>query len=355
LKRRVASDAAILIERLRADQWQRLKDIRIRALADAPDAFGTTLAEAFAWPDSRWQEQCRTITTFIAVLDGRDVGMVRGVGSRENVGDAFLISMWVEPVVRRRGVAGQLIDQVIAWAKASGFSRLMLDVADTNRAAIARYASKGFVPNGQTGALPSPRDHVREHRRELRLQGVQAAVPAVVVSVSSSSGHTFSKAVQPHIRLIAGLGVEGDAHCGETIKHRSRVAVDPTQPNLRQVHLLQEDVLIDLRSRGFDVRPGSIGENIVTSGIDLLSLPRDTELALGAAAVVRLTGLRSPCAQLDAFQTGLMTAVLDRDEAGQLVRKSGVMAVVIAGGIVGPGDPIGIRLPAGPPVKLDRV
>lgn len=180
-------------------------------------------------------------------------------------------------------------------------------------------------------------------------------MPLVVVSVAASSGHTFSKTVQPRIRLIAGCGVEGDAHCGETVKHRSRVAVDPTQPNLRQVHLVQEEMLVELQSRGFDVRPGGIGENIVTRGVDLLSLPRDTELRLGPEAVIRLTGLRNPCAQLDAFQRGLMKAVLDRDAAGQLVRKSGVMAVVIAGGTVTPGDAIQIRLPAGPSVKLDRV
>jgi MOSC domain-containing protein YiiM len=176
-----------------------------------------------------------------------------------------------------------------------------------------------------------------------------------VLSVAASSRHTFSKSVQSRIRLLAGRGVEGDAHCGETVKHRSRVAVDPTQPNLRQVHLVEHEVLAALGARGFGVTPGSMGENVVTEGIDLLTLPRDTELALGVDAVVRLTGLRNPCVQLDAFQPGLMDAVLDRDEAGQLVRKSGVMAVVICSGVVTPGDAIVVRLPAGVHVRLDRV
>jgi MOSC domain-containing protein YiiM len=177
----------------------------------------------------------------------------------------------------------------------------------------------------------------------------------VVVSVAASSSHTFSKVVQTRIRLLAGLGVEGDAHCGELIKHRSRVAVDPTQPNLRQVHLLQDETLAELRQRGFDVQPGSLGENVVTRGVDLLLLPRETELSLGPDAVIRLTGVRSPCVQLDKLQHGLMAAVIDRDASGQLVRKSGVMAVVVVGGLVSPGDLIQVRLPEGSAVRLDRV
>jgi MOSC domain-containing protein YiiM len=180
-------------------------------------------------------------------------------------------------------------------------------------------------------------------------------MPPTVVSVAASSSHSFSKIVRDRIRLLAGLGVEGDAHCGGTVQHRSRVAVDPTQPNLRQVHLVQDEVLTELQARGFNVSSGSIGENIVTKGVDLLSLPCDTELALGPDAVVRLTGLRNPCLQLDAFQQGLMRAVLDRDDGGQLVRKSGVMGIVVATGVVAPGDAIRIRLPDGTPVPLERV
>jgi hypothetical protein len=140
-------------------------------------------------------------------------------------------------------------------------------------------------------------------------------VRPTVVAVAASRGHTFSKIVQDRIRLLAGLGVDGDAHCGVTVKHRSRVAIDPTQPNLRQVHLIEEEVLAELCASGFDLSPGSIGENIVTRGVDLRSLPRDAQLALGSQAVVQLTGLRNPCAQLDRFRPGLMQAVLGRDEA----------------------------------------
>jgi MOSC domain-containing protein YiiM len=157
------------------------------------------------------------------------------------------------------------------------------------------------------------------------------------------------------IRLVAGVGVEGDAHLGETVKHRSRVRKDPLAPNLRQVHLLHEELFAELRQRGFDVSPGAIGENVTTRGIDLLALPTGTRLRLGVDAVVELTGLRNPCSQLDDFQPGLMGAVLARDVAGRLVRKSGVMAIVLAGGDVRPGDTIAAELPNGEPRPLEPV
>jgi MOSC domain-containing protein YiiM len=171
---------------------------------------------------------------------------------------------------------------------------------------------------------------------------------AVVTAVSRSAGHTFSKVAQPAVRLLAGLGVEGDAHAGVTVKHRSRVARDPSQPNLRQVHLIHGELHDELRAAGFTVGPGDLGENVTTSALDLLALPTGTRLHFGDAAVVELTGLRNPCVQLDRFQHGLTAAVLDRDAEGELIRKAGVMAVVVAGGEVRPGDPITVELPAGP-------
>jgi MOSC domain-containing protein YiiM len=182
-----------------------------------------------------------------------------------------------------------------------------------------------------------------------------AAGNGLVTAVSRSDGHTFSKAAQPAVRLLAGLGVEGDAHSGATVKHRSRVARDPGQPNLRQVHLMHGELHDELRVAGFTVGPGDLGENVTTRGIDLLALPTGTRLRLGAAAVVELTGLRNPCIQLDRFQHGLTAAVLDRDGDGALIRKAGVMAVVVAGGEVRPDDPIAIELPAGPHRALQVV
>lgn len=176
-----------------------------------------------------------------------------------------------------------------------------------------------------------------------------------VVSVSLARGHRFSKRVALSIRLIAGLGVEGDAHCGATVKHRSRVAVDPTAPNLRQLHLIQAELFQELAEKGFDLRPGDLGENVVTRGIDLLALPRGTRLALGSEAVVELTGLRNPCSQIEKFREGLLAAVLDRAPDGALIRKAGVMAVVIAGGDVTPGDAISTTLPEEPWSRLERV
>ena len=174
----------------------------------------------------------------------------------------------------------------------------------------------------------------------------------VVEAVSQRGGHHFSKTPRLWIRLLTGLGVEGDGHAGTTVKHRSRVARDPTTPNLRQVHLLHRELLEELRPRGFDIGPGQIGENILTSGVDLLGLPTGTVLRLGVEARVRVTGLRNPCLQLDRFMPGLMAATLDRDEAGGLVRKAGIMAVVLDGGEVRPGDAIEVMMPVKPWQKL---
>lgn len=166
-----------------------------------------------------------------------------------------------------------------------------------------------------------------------------------VTAVSRSGSHTFSKPSQEGIRLLAGLGVEGDAHMGETVKHRSRVAQDPTQPNLRQVHLIHRELFDEVEP---DVAPGDLGENITTAGIDLLGLPRGTRLCLGAEAIVEVTGLRNPCVQIDRFEPGLLAQVVGTDADGRAVRKAGVMAVVVAGGTVRPGDPISVELPTAP-------
>lgn len=178
---------------------------------------------------------------------------------------------------------------------------------------------------------------------------------SVVTAVSLSRGHHFSKPNALSIRLLAGLGVDGDAHAGVTVKHRSRVRRDPTQPNLRQVHLVHSELFDELRTKGFTVVPGDIGENVTTRGIDLLALPTGTKLRLGETATVEITGLRNPCVQLDTFQKGLMAATLDKDPDGNLLRKAGVMGVVLAGGEVRPGDAIVVELPEGPHRPLQPV
>jgi MOSC domain-containing protein YiiM len=180
-------------------------------------------------------------------------------------------------------------------------------------------------------------------------------VPPRVVAVHASPLHEFSKQPAQRIHLLAGLGVEGDAHCGVTVKHRSRVAKDPSQPNLRQVHLLHAELFDELTAQGFEVAPGELGENVTTRGLAVLDLAVGTELRLGATAVVRITGLRNPCVQIDRFRKGLMAAVLDRTPDGALVRKAGVMGVVLRGGYVAPGDAIEVALPAGEPRRLEPV
>lgn len=178
---------------------------------------------------------------------------------------------------------------------------------------------------------------------------------AIVTAVSASPGHSFSKPNRDSIRLLAGLGVEGDAHLGTTVKHRSRVAKDPSQPNLRQVHLIHAELHDELQAEGFAVSAGEMGENVTTCGIDLLALPRGARLRIGENAVIEVTGLRNPCVQIDRFQKGLMKAVLGKDEHGNLIRKSGVMAIVLEGGEVKPGDAIRVEMPPGPHRPLEVV
>lgn len=175
-----------------------------------------------------------------------------------------------------------------------------------------------------------------------------------VVAVHRSPSHTFSKQTIDAVELLAGLGVDGDAHMGAQVKHRSRVKMDPTQPNLRQVHLIASELLAEAQGAGYDVAPGDLGENITTSGLDLINLPVGTTLRIADALLV-LTGLRNPCVQIDAFADGLQGQMLGRAGDGKLVRKTGVMAVVIRGGTVATGDEILTAAPAGEPVPMERI
>jgi GNAT superfamily N-acetyltransferase len=163
-------EAIMRFDQLTPYEGSRLKAIRLRALADAPDAFGTTLEEASANPAEAWTRQVVTLPTFVAVEDGRDVAMVRCTRDQHDADSGWLLSMWVEPEFRRAHVGAVLVDVVVAWARANGITRLVLDVADLNAPAIALYESKGFVPNGKSGSMPPPRQHIREHQRELRLK-----------------------------------------------------------------------------------------------------------------------------------------------------------------------------------------
>ncbi|MGW9368449.1 MOSC domain-containing protein [Streptomyces xanthophaeus] len=184
---------------------------------------------------------------------------------------------------------------------------------------------------------------------------MSTAQAAQVAAVSSNGVYSFTKPTRESITLLAGLGVEGDVHAGVTVKHRSRVAQDPTQPNLRQVHLIHRELFEEVADAGFSVEPGQLGENVTTEGIDLLGLPTGTLLRFGEEALVEVTGLRNPCLQIDAFQHGLLKQVVSRDEAGELVRKAGIMGVVREGGTIRHGDPITVTLPPTPHVPLERV
>jgi MOSC domain-containing protein YiiM len=180
-------------------------------------------------------------------------------------------------------------------------------------------------------------------------------MPGIVAAVSRSPTHTFTKPTADSIRLVAGLGVDGDAHQGRTVKHRSRLARFGDTPNLRQVHLIHAELFDELGEAGFAVSPGQMGENVTTRAVDLLGLPTGARLHLGNEAIVEVTGLRNPCRQLDRLQPGLMAATLARDAAGNLIRKAGIMGIVVVGGEVCEGDPIQVELPALPHQPLAPV
>ncbi|MEN3952564.1 AMP-binding protein [Iodidimonas sp. SYSU 1G8] len=228
-------------------------------------------------------------------------------------------------------------------------------------APLARYKQPVRFIGIEAFPVTESANGVKIRRTELRrmaeseLPPDKGPEPPQVVAVSRQREHKFSKANVAEISLVAGLGVEGDAHQGAAVKHRSRVAANPDQPNLRQVHLIHQELLEELHRGGFDVRPGAMGENITTQGIALLDLPRGTRLLLGETAIIEITGLRNPCAQLDKHRSGLMKALLDRTPDGTLIRKAGIMAIVIEGGVVKPGDPIRIDLPPPPHQRLEPV
>lgn len=176
-----------------------------------------------------------------------------------------------------------------------------------------------------------------------------------VLAVHLDSQHRFSKQSAAQIQLVEGHGVQGDAHFGRTVQHRSRVRADPSQPNLRQVHLMHQELFEHLALQGFSVEPGRLGENITTTGIDLLSLPKGAELHIGAQCIIEVTGLRNPCAQIDGLQQGLLKELVGHDAAGNIIRRAGIMGIVLQGGMIQPGDNIKIIYPAGEFQALERV
>lgn len=180
-----------------------------------------------------------------------------------------------------------------------------------------------------------------------------------VVAVHRSADHTFSKAAETEIMLLAGLGVEGDAHAGARVTHRSRVAKDPNQPNLRQVHLVMTELLDEVRSAGHAIDAGTLGENITTEGLDLIGLPVGSILRIGDDALVALTGLRNPCKQIHGVGSGVLKMMFTDGQPygrpGEQIGRTGVMGVVVAGGVVRPNDMISVRYPAGPLTPMEKI
>lgn len=204
--------------------------------------------------------------------------------------------------------------------------------------------------------LPDSKGTISGHCRLWAIRSkLNRMIDGRVVAVAKDGRHRFSKRPSTEIRLIAGEGVAGDAHHGATVKHRSRVAADPSQPNLRQVHLIQSELFDELRMKGLHVLPADLGENVTTAGLDLLALPRDTLLSIGDEVVLEVTGLRNPCAQIERFRPGLLAAVLERSPEGKLIRKAGIMSIVRSGGVIRLGDRIRAELPKPPYMLLEPV
>lgn len=187
------------------------------------------------------------------------------------------------------------------------------------------------------------------------LDAATAVRSGFVLAVHQSDKHRFSKTPQHSITLLKGLGVEGDAHCGATVQHRHDKKKEPLRPNRRQVHLLQRELLDEMNGKGFQVFPGNMGENISTSGIDLLGLPTGTHLQVGDEVVIEVTGLRFPCVYIERFRPGLLAHMSQKQPDGTLAHKAGVMGIVVRGGIIYPNDPIGVQLPDGAPLPLQPV
>jgi MOSC domain-containing protein YiiM len=220
--------------------------------------------------------------------------------------------------------------------------------------AVAGPARNRAAPGGWQNRIVTTTPEAAQTQTAPVRTAAREAAGAAVVAVSRSATHGFRKPQAPSIVLVAGWGVEGDAHAGATAQHLYVVKKDPTRANLTQVHLIQQELFAELAGR-YDVGPGDLGENITTAGVDLLSLPLGTRLHLGGSAVVEVTGLRSPCSKINRFQSGLMKALLGKDDDGAVVRKSGIMGVVVEGGTVSPGDGLRVELPEGDHVALGVV
>jgi GNAT superfamily N-acetyltransferase len=260
----------------------------------------------------------------LAAYDGRQLLGIGAVALSDD--EAELKSMRTVPGKLRRGVGTALLDALTRIARDAGVRTVYLETGTGPgfEAAWQLYLRNGFEPSG-----PFADYEESDFNRYMR--------KAILVD------------------LIAGKGVAGDAHCGAMVKHRSRVAADPSQPNLRQVHLIAAELLDELGLVGFALGPGDLGENVLTRGLDLMTLPRCTRLRIGDEVELELTGLRNPCGQIEAFRPGLLARVASRDESGAIVRRAGVMAIVLSGGRISPGDPIEIALPPLPHEALDRV
>jgi MOSC domain-containing protein YiiM len=143
------------------------------------------------------------------------------------------------------------------------------------------------------------------------------AEQGTVAAVSCNDTYAFTKPVRDEIVLIAGVGVAGDVHAGVHVKHRGRVRADPHQPNFRQVHLIQQELFAEVGEKGYAVAAGNLGENVTTTGMDLLALPLGTILRFGPEAATGSAGATLGGAAAEAH-TATASAVATSGTAGPL-------------------------------------
>lgn len=339
------ADAPFILALLNTDGWLAyIGNSKVKTVADAENYIAEKLEKSY-------QTQGFGLFKMVLKSDGTAIGLC-GLIKRDYLPELD-IGFGMLPEYERKGYTYEAARGIVEYAfKQLGKNKLFGFTSLDNTASQRLLCKLGFINEGVIKYGNTDED--------VRLFGLLkknyvVQLEGEVVSVSKSAIYSFSKQVFSEITLLKGLGIKGDIHAGKKVKHRSRVRRDPSQPNLRQVHLMHQELFEELKPKGFEVHPGEMGENITTKGIEILKLPQGTLLKIGEEAVIKITGLRNPCAQLNGLKDGLMNVLVFKDEAGNVIRKAGIMSVVEVGGIVRQGDRIKVELPAEQHLPLEKV
>ncbi len=345
LEKASKSDAPFILELLNTEGWlTHIGDAEVRNLDDAVNYIARGLEKSY-------EENGFGLYKMVLKSEEKAIGLC-GLIQRDFLPEIDL-GFGILPAYERKAYTYEASRGVLKYAFETLGKTKVLGFTSVHNTASQRLLQKlGFVGEGLIKYKKTDEDvslfGLDEERFIRNLAGE-------VRAVSKSPTHSFSKKIQPKIKLLKGLGIEGDAHMGKSVKHRSRVRKDPSQPNLRQVHLIHEELLDELKGKGFDIKAGEMGENISTRGVELLKLPQGSLLKIGNEAVIKVTGLRNPCSQLDGLQEGLMKALVYKDTQGKVIRKAGIMGIVEESGWINQGDKIEVVLPSQEHLPLERV